>query len=65
MTTKNPQAFSREDYILFFLWRRGREERFDLYYFFSIKENVKDIFIEGLKRKEQQKEKFFEIHWKY
>ena len=27
-----------------------------MYYFFSVKRNVKDIFIDGHRRKEQQKE---------
>ena len=34
----------------------GGEEHYDMYYFFSLKQNVKDILINGHRRKEQQKE---------
>ena len=49
MTTQNPQAFTREAFFL--EWG----EHYDIYYIFSVKQNVKDIFIDGLRRKEQQK----------
>ena len=52
MTTENPQAFSREAFMYFL------EERdcYDMYYFFSVKQNTKDNFIDGHRRKEKQKE---------
>ena len=50
MSTENPQVFSREGFIYFL----GKHN--DMYYFFSIKKNLKDIFIDGQRRKEQQKE---------
>ena len=31
-------------------------EHYDMYYFFSLKQNVEGIFIDGHRRKEQQKE---------
>ena len=51
MATENPQALRREAFIYF--WGR---EHYDMYYLFSIKQNVKDIFIYGNRIKEQQKE---------
>ena len=51
MATENPQALRREAFIYF--WGR---EHYDMYYLFSIKQNVKDIFIYGKSIKEQQKE---------
>ena len=56
MTTENPQAFSREALSIFlgpyfYLFFRG--EHYDMYYFFSVKQNIKDIFIDGHRRKEQ------------
>ena len=50
-TTENPQALRRKAFIYF--WGR---EHYDMYYLFSIKQNVKDIFIYGNRIKEQQKE---------
>ena len=50
MTSENPQAFSREAFF------GGGGEHYDLNYFFSVKQNVKDIIIDGHRRKEQQKE---------
>ena len=46
MTTENPQAYSSEGYFLF-LRGGGEGEHYDLYYFFSVKQNVKYIFIDG------------------
>ena len=48
MTTENPQAFRREG------WNGGSgggsgREHYDIYYFFSVKPNVKDIFIDKKK----------------
>ena len=60
MLTENPQAFSRENFICYFLWggRKGggEGEHYDMYYFFPVKENVKDIFSDGYRRQEQQKD---------
>ena len=56
MTTENPQAFRREAFIFFFEGGGGRED-YDIYYFFSVKPNVKDIFID-------KKNWYFEIEWK-
>ena len=36
--------------------RGGKEEHYDMCYFFSVKQNVKDILIDGHRRKEEQKE---------
>ena len=46
MTTENPQAFTREAFIYFF-----GGEHFLMYYFFPVKQNVKNILIYGHKRK--------------
>ena len=56
MTTGNPQAFSSETFIDFF-----REEYYEMHYFFSVKQNVKDIFIDDHRGKEQRKER--DISW--
>ena len=39
MTTENPQAFSREAFIIYSFTFLG--EHYDMYYFFSVKQNVK------------------------
>ena len=39
MTTENPQVFSREAFI-FLSWG----EHYGMYYFFSVRQNVKNIF---------------------
>ena len=42
-------------FILFYFFLEG--EHYDImYYFFSVKQNIKDIFIESHRRKRQQKE---------
>ena len=41
--TKNPQDFSKEAFIC--------GEHYGMYYFFSVKQNVKDILIDGHGRK--------------
>ena len=56
MTTGNPQAISSETFIDFF-----SEEHYEMHYFFSVKQNVKDIFIDDHRRKEQRKER--DISW--
>ena len=55
MTAENPQDFSREAFI-YFSWG----EHFDMYCFFSVKQNVKDISIGGHRRKEQKKKVIFQ-----
>ena len=56
MTTGNPQAISSETFIDFF-----SEEHYEMHYFFSVKQNVKDIFIDDHRGKEQRKER--DISW--
>ena len=45
------------DLQLFFCqpWRQI-VKHYDIYHFLSVKQNVKDVFIDGHRRKEQQKE---------
>ena len=53
MLTENPQAFSRDAFIFYCLWGW---EHYDMYYFFSVKQSyVKDTFIDGYRRQEQEK----------
>ena len=55
MTTKNPQnpknPLAGRPLSIFF-----SEEHYDMYYFFPLEQNVKNIFVDGHRRKEQQKE---------
>ena len=53
MLTENLQALSREVFIFIVF---GGWEHYDMYYFFSVKQRyVKDIFIDGFRRQEQEK----------
>ena len=56
ITTENPQPFTRKAFIYFFFFFLRGEEHYDIYHFFSVKQNVKDIFIYSHRRKGQQKD---------
>ena len=55
MMTENPQGFSRETFVFFLCGEEGRWRDSDMYFFFSVKQNVKDIFTDSQRRKERQK----------
>ena len=60
MTTENLQVFSRVAFAYFFLFYvgvGGEGKYYDVCYFLSVNQNVKDIFIDVQRRKKQQKEK--------
>ena len=53
MATENPQALNGRS-LSIFLWG----EHYDMK-LFSLKQNVEDIFIDGHRRKERQKQSYF------
>ena len=55
MMTENPQGFSRETFVFFLCGEEGGWRDSDMYFFFSVKQNVKDIFTDSQRRKERQK----------
>ena len=57
MTTENSQAFSKKAFLSFL--RGGQRVALWHNYFFSVKQNVKDIFIDGHRRKEKKEKVIF------
>ena len=67
VTRENPQAFTREAFTYFFYFiysffifvrekEWGEGEHYNMYYFFSVKLNAKDTFIDSRRKKELKNE---------